>query len=71
MVAVFAVSAMDAYRREREAFAILSSVRISNDIVTAREVIRLNTGGLDTALADPQPATPAVLNQLRQMHAAV
>ena len=40
MVAVFTVSAMDAYRREREAFAILSSVRISSDIVTAREVIR-------------------------------
>src|SRR5215213_10172818 len=68
MVAVFTVSAMDAYRRERGAFAILSSVRISNDIVTAREVLRLNTGGLDTALADPEPAIPAALDQLRQTH---
>ena len=68
MVAVFMVSAMDAYRREREAFAVLSSVRISNNIVTAREVLRVNTGSLDTALADPEPATSSALDQLRQTH---
>ena len=41
LVAVFALSALDAWRRERTTSRVLSSARISRDIVLVRETVRI------------------------------
>ncbi len=69
LLAVFAMSAMDAYKRESNAFRIHASARISRDIVVAREAMRLEMGVADTMLYHREPATSADLSELARLHA--
>jgi hypothetical protein len=69
LVAVFALSALDAWERERLTSDTLSRVRISRDIVQARETVRVELGWIDTAIAAPEVASPAALSRLRGVHA--
>ncbi|HVW74516.1 MAG TPA: HAMP domain-containing sensor histidine kinase [Rhizomicrobium sp.] len=68
LVAAFALSALDAWRRERNTSRFLSGARISRDIVLVREAVRVELGLIDTAVADPRPITPQHLGQLKDTH---
>jgi signal transduction histidine kinase len=68
LVTVFALSALDAWRREQVTSRVLSSARISRDIVLVRETVRVELGLIDTSIADPLPITPAHLKQLKDGH---
>jgi hypothetical protein len=68
LVTVFALSALDAWRRERITSRVLSSARISRDIVLARETVRVELGLIDTAIAAPLPITPQHLKELKDKH---
>jgi cell cycle sensor histidine kinase DivJ len=68
LVTVFALSALDAWRRERVTSRVLSSARISRDIVLVREAVRVELGLIDTAIADPLPITPPHLKELNGIH---
>jgi signal transduction histidine kinase len=68
LVTVFALSALDAFRRERVTSRVLSSARIARDIVLVRESMRVELGLIDTSIADPLPITPAHLKELTDMH---
>ncbi len=68
LVVVFALSALDAWRRERITSRVLSSARISRDIVLVRETVRIELGLTDSAIADPAPVTPKNLVALKAMH---
>src|ERR1700761_846465 len=68
LVAVFALSALDAWRRERNTSRVVSGARISRDIVLVREAVRVELGLIDTAIADPEPITPEHLRQLKDNH---
>jgi signal transduction histidine kinase len=69
LLAVFAVSAMDAWTREGAAYRVHSAAHISQEIVVAREAVRVETGVMDTLLARPFPASAADLDGLARMHA--
>jgi signal transduction histidine kinase len=68
LVTVFALSALDAWRQERDTSRILSSARIARDIVLVREAVRVELGVIDTSIADPLPVTRAHLKELAGMH---
>ena len=68
LVAVFMVSALDAWTRESDAFRIQTTAHISQDIVVAREAVRVETGVMDTLLYHPQVVTPADLKRLKALH---
>ena len=68
LVAVFAVSALDAWTREGDAVRIQRSAQISREIVVAREAMRMEMGVADTMLYHEEPATPANLAELAQLH---
>ena len=68
LVAVFAFSAFDAWSREGDALRIQTSAHISQDIVAAREAIRVEMGVADTMLYHREPATAADLSQLALLH---
>ena len=68
LVTVFALSALDAWRREQATSRVLSSARISRDIVLVREAVRVELGLIDTAIADPAPITQEHLEQLKGKH---
>lgn len=68
LVTVFALSALDAWRRERTTSRVLSSARISRGIVLVREAVRVELGLIDTAIADPLPITPEHLKELEDTH---
>jgi len=68
LLAVFAVSAMDAWTREGDAYRVHSAAHISQEIVVAREAVRVETGVIDTLLARPSPAGAADLEGLARMH---
>src|SRR3569623_1187103 len=69
LVAVFAMSAMDAWRREGIAFRIQAAAHISRDIVIAREDMRVEMGVTDTLLYQAPAASPAQLADLARRHA--
>jgi signal transduction histidine kinase len=68
LVAVFAMSALDAFNREDDAYRVHSAARISQEIVVAREAVRVETGVIDTLLAHQSPANAADLDELARMH---
>ncbi|HEX4270222.1 MAG TPA: HAMP domain-containing sensor histidine kinase [Rhizomicrobium sp.] len=68
LVTVFSLSALDAWRRERNTWRVLSSARIARDIVLVRETVRAELGLIDTSIADPKPITPEHLRQLKDTH---
>src|ERR1700761_3009302 len=69
LLAVFAVSAKDAWDREGAAYRVHSAAHISQEIVVAREAVRVETGVMDTLLARPFPASAPDLDGLARMHA--
>ncbi len=69
LLAVFAVSAKDAWTREGAAYRVHSAAHISQEIVVAREAVRVETGVMDTLLARPFPASTPDLDGLARMHA--
>jgi len=69
LLAVFAVSAMDAWTREGAAYRVHSAAHISQEIVVAREAVRVETGVIDTLLAQPHPVGAADLEGLARLHA--
>ena len=69
LLAVFAVSAKDAWDREDAAYRVHSAAHISQEIVVAREAVRVETGVMDTLLARPFPASAPDLDGLARMHA--
>jgi len=68
LVAAFAVSALDAFNREDAAYRVHSAAQISQEIVVAREAVRVETGVIDTLLARPSTASAADLDELARMH---
>jgi len=68
LLAVFAVSAMDAWTREGAAYRVHSAAHISQEIVVAREAVRVETGVMDTLLARPSPVSAADLDGLARLH---
>jgi signal transduction histidine kinase len=68
LVSVFAYSALDAWNREGRTSRILGEVRISRDIVVARETLRVELGAVDTMLAHPEPASQANLDRIIAQH---
>jgi signal transduction histidine kinase len=69
LLAVFAVSAMDAWQRESNAFRVHSAAHISQAIVVAREAVRVETGVIDTLIARPSAAGAVDLTELSRLHA--
>jgi signal transduction histidine kinase len=69
LLAVFAVSAKDAWTREGAAYRVHSAAHISQEIVAAREAVRVETGVMDTLLARPIAASTADLDGLARLHA--
>jgi hypothetical protein len=68
LVSIFAISAMNALDRQREAVHILSVVKISRDIVTVRETLRVELGVSDTTIAEPGAASEATRLRLVALH---
>src|SRR5690348_9951781 len=68
LLAVFAVSALDAWNREDDASRVQSAAHISQNIVVAREAVRVETGVIDTLLARPSPVAAADLEGLARLH---
>jgi len=68
LVTVFAVSAMAAWKRERQSVEIAASARVSRDIVRVREALRVELGVIDTAISEPEVASPALVARLKALH---
>jgi signal transduction histidine kinase len=68
LVTVFAVSAMAAWKRERQSVGIAASARVSRDIVLVREALRVELGVIDTAISEPEVASPALVTRLKALH---
>jgi signal transduction histidine kinase len=68
LVTVFAVSAMAAWKRERHSVEIAASARVSRDIVQMREALRVELGVIDTAISEPEVASPALVARLKVLH---
>jgi signal transduction histidine kinase len=68
LVTVFTLSALDSWNRESVTSRVLSSARISRDIVLVRETVRVELGQIDTSIADPLPITQAHLEELKAAH---
>lgn len=69
LVAVFMVSALEAFQRHDRAGRLQVAARISQNIVVARETVRVETGVMDTLLSNPGPASPERQEELRRLHA--
>jgi signal transduction histidine kinase len=68
LVTAITVSAMSAWKRERDSAIIMSSARQARDIVLVREALRIELGVIDTTITEPVIASPASLARLRQLH---
>jgi signal transduction histidine kinase len=68
LLAVFAMSAMDAWNREGDAYRVHSAAHISQNIVVAREAVRVEIGVMDTLLAQQSPVGAADLEGLARLH---
>ena len=68
LVTVFAASALGAWTRERQSVEIAATARVSRDIVLVREALRVELGVIDTAISDPDLASPALVARLKALH---
>ncbi|HKB96340.1 MAG TPA: ATP-binding protein [Rhizomicrobium sp.] len=68
LVMVFAVSAMTAWKRERQSVEVATSARVSREIVLVREAMRVELGVIDTAISEPETASPATVTRLKALH---
>jgi signal transduction histidine kinase len=68
LVSVFAIFAIDAFNREREATNSLSVVHIERNILSTKEALRIELGILGTALTAPQNISVATTNRILAVH---
>ncbi len=69
LVSIFAVSAANAYQRQREAAHIHAVVNITRSMLFLREDLRIELGVIDTALSERQPADAATVKLILALHA--
>jgi signal transduction histidine kinase len=69
LVSVFALFAVDARNREREATNSLSVVHIERNILSTKEALRIELGILGTALTAPENISAATTNRILAVHA--
>jgi signal transduction histidine kinase len=69
LVAVFAISAHSAFQRQREAKRTLSIVHTTRDILSSKEVVRVDLGIIYAALEAPEAANGATIHQITELHA--
>jgi signal transduction histidine kinase len=69
LVAVFAISAHSAFQRQREAKRTLSVVHTARDILSSKEVVRVDLGIIYAALEAPDAANSATIHQITELHA--
>jgi signal transduction histidine kinase len=69
LVSTFALSALDAYQRERRAHAILSAVNNARNIMTAQIAERSELTIASLVLEAPEVTAPATVARLRPLHA--
>jgi len=68
LVAVFAVLATSAFKRQRDADRILSIVIVKRDMLSAQQALRLEGGSLDLALERAIPSTEGQIDQILALH---
>jgi signal transduction histidine kinase len=68
LLMVFAISAVAAWKLERQSVKIAASARVSRDIVLVRESMRVELGVIDTAISEPETASPATVARLKALH---
>jgi signal transduction histidine kinase len=68
LVSVFTIAAYSAFHRQNETAYILSAVNVSRHIASARESLRVELGVMDTALAEPEPASAQTANRIVALH---
>ena len=69
LVSTFAISALGAYQREKQARVVLSAVNGARNIMTAKIAERSELTVANLALEAPEAATPATVALLRRLHA--
>ena len=69
LVSTFALSALGAYQREKQARAVLSAVNNARNIMTAKIAERSELTIANLALEAPEAATPTTVALLRRLHA--
>ena len=68
LVTAILVSAMSAFKRERDSAQIMSDARLVRDIVMVREALRVELGMMDTTVRDPAMAGPQMLARMKDQH---
>jgi len=68
LVTAILVSAMSAFKRERDSAQIMSDARLVRDIVMVREALRVELGMMDTTVRDPGIAGPQMLARMKDQH---
>ena len=61
LVTAILVSAMSAFKRERDSAQIMSDARLVRDIVMVREALRVELGMMDTTVRDPLSPAPILV----------
>jgi signal transduction histidine kinase len=69
LVSVFAVSAHSAFQHQREANRILSVVHTARDVLSSKEVVRVDLGIIYAALEAPEAASPSTVGRITELHA--
>jgi signal transduction histidine kinase len=68
LVAVFTYAASASYSRRAKASHTLSLVETTRDMFLAKEAVRIEQGAVSTALAAFDSATPAIVQDIMQLH---
>jgi signal transduction histidine kinase len=68
LVSIFAISAIGAFDRKREAAHILSVVNITRNTLSSKENIRIEGGVARVALAAPEGANAEMTEQMTMLH---
>jgi len=69
LVTGFVISAHNAFQRQREAKRILSVVHTTRDILSSKEVVRVDLGIIYAALEAPEAANGVTIRQITLLHA--
>jgi signal transduction histidine kinase len=69
LVSVFAVLARNAFQHQREANRILSVVHTASDVLSSKEVVRVDLGIIYAALEAPEAASPSTVRHIMELHA--
>ena len=68
LVSVFAFAARQSYGRREEAARLLKTVDVLNMVFADEEALRLEQGAVNTALAQPHPASAATRTEIEHLH---